>query len=239
MWVYMSITQKTIKLLFAAAAGCCSFPDCNQQLVFTHDQEPHLIGEMAHICGEKPNSNRHDTRQTQDQRDDYQNLILLCPTHHALIDRKENETEYSVEVLKKIKLDHEQSIKKQLDQYPCIDKKGICQQIYRFLQENYQVWFQFGPLSDKARKNPHGRSAYSTWFSARLSTIVPNNRKIIQILDQYQHHFKTKEELETVASFRLHVRTYEDWVQDIIEYEGVSRFPESFEQLIRGFADAS
>ncbi len=234
----MSITKRTIKILFAAAAGRCSFTGCNEQLTFPHDEEPNLIGEMAHICGDKPNSNRHDTNQKQEERDDYQNLILLCPTHHTLIDKKENETKYSVEILKKMKLEHEQSIMNKSDHPTSIDKKGICQQIDRFLQENYQVWSQFGPSSEKARKNPHSESSHSTWLSQRLSTIVPNNRKIIKILDQGQHYFRTKKELETVASFRLHVQTYENWVQDTIEYEGVFRFPQNFEQMIRGFADA-
>jgi len=52
---------------------------------------------MAHICGDKPGANRHDAGQTDAERDDYQNLILLCPTHHTLIDRKENESVYTVD----------------------------------------------------------------------------------------------------------------------------------------------
>jgi len=55
---------------------------------------PYTIGEMAHIRGENPGSNRHDENQTAEQRNDYENLILLCPNHHTLIDKRENEGLY-------------------------------------------------------------------------------------------------------------------------------------------------
>lgn len=55
----MSISEKAIKILWSNAAGRCSFPDCPEQLAFARsgDFAPHTLGEMAHICGEKPNSN--------------------------------------------------------------------------------------------------------------------------------------------------------------------------------------
>ena len=97
----MAITDKSIKILWAAAGGRCAFTDCWERLAF-HDvgnMAPYTLGEMAHICGEKRGSNRHDPKQTDVERDHYQNLILLCPTHHTLIDRKENESTFSVSIL--------------------------------------------------------------------------------------------------------------------------------------------
>src|SRR3546814_4559574 len=70
---------------------------------------------MAHICGDKPGSNRHNPDQTDAERDDYRNLILLCPTHHTLIDRKENEAAYPVELLLEMKAAHEARILDLLD----------------------------------------------------------------------------------------------------------------------------
>src|SRR3546814_14625787 len=49
------------------------------------------------------------------ERDDYRNLILLCPTHHTLIDRKENEAAYPVELLLEMKAAHEARILDLLD----------------------------------------------------------------------------------------------------------------------------
>src|SRR3546814_19668589 len=95
----MGITTKTVKILWAAAGGRCGFPDCWERLCY-HEAgpiAPYTLGEMAHICGDKPGSNRHNPDQTDAERDDYRNLILLCPTHHTLIARKENEAAYPVE----------------------------------------------------------------------------------------------------------------------------------------------
>jgi len=64
-----------------------------------------LFGEVCHIKGKNPGSPRHDLGQTQEQRNDFANLILLCPNHHAVIDADTDA--YTVERLQKMKSDHE------------------------------------------------------------------------------------------------------------------------------------
>jgi hypothetical protein len=61
---------------------------------------------MCHISGEKPNSARYDANLTEDDRRDYENIIILCPTHHNMIDNLEPEF-FTVEVLEKMKLEAE------------------------------------------------------------------------------------------------------------------------------------
>jgi hypothetical protein len=61
--------------------------------------------EIAHIKGEKPSSARYDANMTDDERNAYHNLILLCPTCHKLIDDQPNT--YTVEGLHRIKEEHE------------------------------------------------------------------------------------------------------------------------------------
>jgi len=64
-----------------------------------------LIGEICHIKGEKPTSARYDPNQSPIERHAYENLILMCPTHHTVID--DDEVSYTVERLRQIKLEHE------------------------------------------------------------------------------------------------------------------------------------
>jgi hypothetical protein len=123
----MTITQKSIKILWAAAGGRCSFPGCWERLCY-HEAAgaaPYTLGEMAHICGDKPGANRHDPRQTDTERDDYQNLMLLCPTHHTLIDRKENEVVYTVAALHEIKSEHEAQVLQRMDQVFIMSKTDV------------------------------------------------------------------------------------------------------------------
>lgn len=234
----MAITQKSIKILWSAAAGYCAFPDCLKRLTYseTKELESFTLGEMAHICGDRPGANRHDANQTPQQRDDYQNLILLCPTHHALIDRPEIEKRFSMDVLFQMKIAHEERIRSSIEILPAAGKPEVARQILPLLAENHQVWLNYGPRSEIARKNPHSEAA-AMWLSERLTTIVPNNRRISEMLKVSKLAFAPHEQ-EVIATFMIHARSYEQWVQDDISYEGVIRFPDKFEIMIKESAFA-
>jgi hypothetical protein len=64
-----------------------------------------LTGEVCHIKGARPGSARYDPAQTEVERHAYGNLVLMCPTHHTVID--DDEEAYTVERLYKIKATHE------------------------------------------------------------------------------------------------------------------------------------
>ncbi len=234
----MAITQKSIKILWGNSGGRCAFPGCWERLCSREaaNAAPFTLGEMAHICGDKPGANRHDAGQTDAERDDYQNLILLCPTHHTLIDRKENESVYTVDALHEMKAEHEARVLSRLDQEAMTSKTDIARAILPLLEENRQSWEQYGPLSELARSQPHNDAVHAVWVSERLSVIVPNNRKIAAELDAHRGLFDTGEQ-EVITTFLLHMRSYEQWVEDAIPYAAVKRFPIPFEHLIRGLAD--
>lgn len=59
---------------------------------------------IAHIAGLNPGSARYDPQMTDNERNSGENLILLCPTDHTMIDG--DPSYYTVEYLKKIKFDH-------------------------------------------------------------------------------------------------------------------------------------
>jgi hypothetical protein len=64
-----------------------------------------LTGEVCHIKGMRPGSARYDPSQTDLERHAYANLVLMCPTHHTVID--DDEESYTSERLCKIKAAHE------------------------------------------------------------------------------------------------------------------------------------
>lgn len=235
----MAISQKSIKILWSNAAGLCAFPECRERLAMPGSDEhaAHTIGEMAHICGDRPRSNRHDPNQPTDERDDYSNLILLCPTHHRTIDRKENEERFPVEFLKRMKAEHETFVLARLAPEVLDGRAAVATAIAPMLAENHQAWLNFGPASDIARKNPNSDAAYATWLSERLSIIVPNNRRISSILNQATNVLFPADH-PVVAAFLQHARSYNRWVSDEISYEGVTRFPTSFADLIEEAARA-
>lgn len=103
----MSISERDMKLLWGRAAAMCSFPECRMKLTqdkkLASDSFP--LGEQAHIVGESESAPRGKSPLTKDERNSYFNLILLCPTHHTIVDN--NPEDYPVEKLHLIKDQHE------------------------------------------------------------------------------------------------------------------------------------
>jgi hypothetical protein len=95
------------KKLWARSGNICSFPDCNTELV-PEKRANRVIGEEAHIKGEKPTAPRYDPNQSPEERDSYENRILLCPTHHTEIDA--DPQTWTVERLFEMKVKHEQQV---------------------------------------------------------------------------------------------------------------------------------
>lgn len=90
-----------IKMLFARSGNRCAFPKCRAPMAINNT----LTGEVCHINGVRPGSARYDASQTDVERHAYANLVLMCPTHHTVID--DDEEAYTVERLGKIKATHE------------------------------------------------------------------------------------------------------------------------------------
>ncbi|MGX8882974.1 hypothetical protein ACWWD9_07140 [Methylovorus sp. SPW-M1] len=112
----MGFQQKDLKILWGKAAGRCSMPECREQLVSdASDVVPSkaiLLGENCHIVAEKSNGPRGESSLTLENRNRYPNLILLCATHHTVIDQ--DPTSWSIELLHQIKADHEVWVETQL-----------------------------------------------------------------------------------------------------------------------------
>lgn len=104
----MTISTKTAKMLWGKAAARCSMPECRKLLVIdeTETDDPALIGDMAHMVAESEDGPRGDSSLTQEERDRYANLILLCKNHHREID--EQPVAWPVDRLEKIKAQHEE-----------------------------------------------------------------------------------------------------------------------------------
>lgn len=92
----------TIKRLFALSGNRCAFPGCGNSLF---DQNGVLIADICHIAGAKPSAKRYDPSQTEDQRQGFSNLIVLCANHHRVIDS--DELTYTRPALRDMKRVHE------------------------------------------------------------------------------------------------------------------------------------
>lgn len=105
----MTISVKTHKMLWGRSGNRCAFPDCGQPLVEdSADVGPHVVGVEAHIVASSPDGPRGNNELSSEARDSFQNLLLLCPVHHRLVD--DHPETYTVERLQTMKADHEAAI---------------------------------------------------------------------------------------------------------------------------------
>jgi 5-methylcytosine-specific restriction endonuclease McrA len=106
-----NIPLKVQKTLWARSGNRCAL--CKVELSeITACNSPCLIGEIAHIEGYNKGSARYNPNMTDDERNSYDNLILLCANCHTKIDK--DEITYTVQKLKRIKKEHEEWVNTQL-----------------------------------------------------------------------------------------------------------------------------
>lgn len=116
----MAIALATRKRLWTNAGRFCAYPGCGQRLLIPVEGnvEEVVVGKECHIVSKgdtgprAPNSLTADEqtrwRSLIDDRDGYQNLILLCGIHHDLIDGDVDS--HSVARLVEMKQEHERNI---------------------------------------------------------------------------------------------------------------------------------
>jgi hypothetical protein len=92
-----------VKTLFTYSRNICFFTGCEEQL--TDPKWKMVNAEVAHINGENPGSARYDPDQLDSDRQGFDNLMLLCPKHHKLVDKLRPD-DYPVELLQRMKKRH-------------------------------------------------------------------------------------------------------------------------------------
>ncbi len=94
-------TEATIKRLYALSGNLCAFSDCPVLLV---EDAGTSIGEICHIRAQKPGGPRFDPRWPSTASHDFENLIVLCPNHHTIVDKRHKQ--FTVEILEQMKAAH-------------------------------------------------------------------------------------------------------------------------------------
>lgn len=117
----MPVSEKIKRVIWSKAAGKCSI--CKEDLLLNGDTEDltHLVGEVAHIVAEKNDGPRGDSELDLTARNSERNLLLLCLSHHKVIDDDPNS--YDVDKLLEIKNAHESWVSHNLTSNPVWDTK--------------------------------------------------------------------------------------------------------------------
>ena len=105
----MPVSQSDKGRLIAVARGLCQFPDCGTQCYVrteSKDNDFLTIGHVAHIVSQSDDGPRADPLLPTKEKDAYSNLLLMCPSHHRIIDG--DIVQYTVGILHGWKGRHEE-----------------------------------------------------------------------------------------------------------------------------------
>ena len=106
--------QSDIHKLIADSGGVCNFPECGEKLIYKYDDGTFVkLIEFCHIIGESSKGPRGHPKQSELMAKDPENIILVCVKHHKIIDN--NEREYTIDILKKMKANHIKWVSERLD----------------------------------------------------------------------------------------------------------------------------
>jgi len=181
---------------------------------------------MAHVFSASNIGPRADKRLSEEERGFYRNLILLCPTCHTIIDKAEEE--YPDSTILEWKRTHREKIAERFAVIEYSSRNLACSAVLPKLNENRTIFLQYGPETD-GRFNPES-SLPIIWRRKIQSTILPNNRHILHVLDANQKYLKDQE-FETLEAFRQHVDDFEAYHLGISDEHG-SQFPSAMSQIL-------
>jgi hypothetical protein len=105
---------RDMKMLWGRSGNRCAI--CKSELVadaLVPADDPSVVGDMAHIVARKPEFTRGDyDGMSEEQREAYENRILLCKIDHKKIDDQPNY--FTVDKLRELKAAHEKWVREQL-----------------------------------------------------------------------------------------------------------------------------
>lgn len=155
----MAVSPKTRLLIWSRSGYQCAM--CNRELFVDEvdTDDPSLVGDIAHIVGEKEKAARGHSLLTAEQRDLFSNLVLLCKEHHKIVD--DHEAKYTVDVLKEIKTKHEKAVREALSG----PDKAKQRSIERYAAD-LEVWAQRADLEN-----------WEAWTSHMLGSGQPKMSK--------------------------------------------------------------
>lgn len=223
----MGIKTVVRRKLWASSGGFCGKPDCHADLFpFFESGEITNIEELAHIIGQKKKGPRGDNPLPLSERDEFQNMILLCPTCHTIIDK--NPKLYPDDTVKQWKANHEERIVS-IFQVPKFDSRGEAKMYLKpLLAENKAIFDNYGPHSKNAIFNQMATELM--WEKIAIQKILPNNRKIESVVEQNQDLLKGNE-FGLFIEFKLHREGFEYNKISGDVNSTVLTFPSGFENI--------
>ncbi|WP_457578266.1 hypothetical protein [Ensifer adhaerens] len=192
--------QNTKYELFSASGGFCQNPNCNEPLFVSTDTKRIHIGEIAHVFAANEAGPRPPGAMSREERGNFDNLILLCPICHTIIDKAP--ADYPETEILTWKRNHRERINGLFGAKACETREEVRRQIVPLLAQNEAIHREYNPDLEYSQ-DPTSGIAFK-WQRNMRQRIIPNNRRILAHLD-VNRDLATKEEQYAIELFRQHI----------------------------------
>lgn len=112
------IQDTTRRRLYANSGNICAMYNCDEELIYANSAN---LSEICHIEAVNEDGARYNANSSNEEVNSYDNLLLLCPTCHKIVDSKQNEHLYTVDYMKRMKNVHENRVREAILEKPAFD----------------------------------------------------------------------------------------------------------------------
>jgi predicted nucleotidyltransferase len=218
--------------LWSQCGGFCQRPDCNESLFAQSGNEIVSLVNVAHIIGHGSDGPRSEHALAESiDRDGFDNLIMLCLGCHKIVD--ELEEQYPVEKMRHWKVEHAKKISTQFSIPRFTDEQTLLQEINDILEENFSIFNEYGPFSSSIINDESG-DRLIIWRRRCLDTLIPNNQKIIDIIEINKSNFQYPWEVyRKMLNYKMHADAFRDNCLMDRKVNDYKTFPREFDHYIK------
>lgn len=227
-----SIATNIARKLWAQCGGFCQNPNCNKYLFATVGDNTVSLANVAHIIGHGKNGPRseHELANFID-KDGITNLIMLCLECHKIVDQLE--TQFPVAQMQEWKVKHERKIGSRFGIPKIRDEQELLSQVNDLLVENKLIFQEYGPFSRQALDGCSG-DAMTIWRRHCLDTIIPNNQRIIELIEANKKNFPYPWEVyRQMMGYKLHADSFRNNCLLDKKINDCKLFPQEFDDFVK------
>ncbi len=216
----------TQRRLFAASAGYCQNPGCSNELFVDAAGKSIHIAEMAHVFAANDGGPRAKPDLSQEERGAFDNLVMLCANCHTMVDKVPEA--FPDSMILSWKREHTNKLQTLFGAVQLNDRASARHIVEPLFAENYAIFKQYGPHIDAAQNPESGAS--EQWKRKMLTRILPNNKRILAILDINRHLLNADEKV-ALEQYRQHINDLEAFHIEGNK-EDASRFPSKLVEIL-------
>lgn len=191
-------------MLFVESAGTCLV--CSTTLFPSDPKNTRSIpiAERAHIVAHSVDGPRGDDPLDPDSRRDPENIILLCPSCHTMVDKAPES--FPAQDLLGRKHRRRQAVSLIGGTPLFFDRLEARRATELILTRNRMLFEYYGPSSENS--SIEYAEAADAWSACVLDEIIPNNRLLVAIVE-VNDHLATSIDLEAAELLRHHTNDLE------------------------------